>query len=114
MVAQATLTRLVLVRIQAGQPNCAAIWMFGLDENLGSTTLRRSGDGARASAIAKRLAAGQPIQAGQPFDSVLNPMKKIVALRALVQEGLDQGADYHAKAAGHWSNSTVIATPMSK
>jgi L-rhamnonate dehydratase len=41
-------------------------------------------------------------------------MKKIVALRALVQEGADQGADYHAKAEGHWINSTVIATPMSK
>lgn len=41
-------------------------------------------------------------------------MKKIVALRALVQEGTDQGADYHAKPDGHWINSTVIATPMSR
>jgi L-rhamnonate dehydratase len=31
-----------------------------------------------------------------------------------VQEGSDQGADYHAKPQGHWINSTVIATPMSK
>ena len=41
-------------------------------------------------------------------------MKKITALRALVQGGQDQGADYHAKPDGHWINSTVIATPMSK
>ena len=41
-------------------------------------------------------------------------MKKIVDLRALVQPGADQGADYHAKPDGHWINSTVIATPMSK
>lgn len=41
-------------------------------------------------------------------------MKKIVDVRALVQEGVDQGADYHAKPEGHWINSTVIATPMSK
>jgi L-rhamnonate dehydratase len=41
-------------------------------------------------------------------------MKKIIALRALVQGGQDQGADYHAKPDGHWINSTVIATPMSK
>lgn len=41
-------------------------------------------------------------------------MRKIVALRALVQEGADQGADYHAKPEGHWINSTVIATPMSR
>jgi L-rhamnonate dehydratase len=41
-------------------------------------------------------------------------MKKIVDVRALVQEGADQGADYHAKPDGHWINSTPIATPMSK
>ncbi len=41
-------------------------------------------------------------------------MNKIKDVRALVQEGLDQGADYHAKPDGHWINSTVIATPMSK
>ncbi|HNC23334.1 MAG TPA: L-rhamnonate dehydratase [Opitutaceae bacterium] len=41
-------------------------------------------------------------------------MKKIIALRALVQDGADQGGDYHAKPTGHWINSTVIATPMSK
>ncbi|MSU66712.1 MAG: L-rhamnonate dehydratase [Opitutus sp.] len=41
-------------------------------------------------------------------------MKKIVDVRALVQSGADQGADYHAKPAGHWINSTIIATPMSK
>jgi len=41
-------------------------------------------------------------------------MKRIVDVRALVQEGADQGADYHAKPDGHWINSTVIATPMSK
>ena len=41
-------------------------------------------------------------------------MKKIVDLRALVQSGADQGADYHAKPDGHWINSTVIATPLSK
>jgi L-rhamnonate dehydratase len=41
-------------------------------------------------------------------------MKKITALRALVQGGQDQGADYHAKPDGHWINSSVIATPMSK
>lgn len=41
-------------------------------------------------------------------------MKKIVDVRALVQEGTDQGADYHAKPDGHWINSTPIATPMSK
>ena len=41
-------------------------------------------------------------------------MKTIVDLRAQVQEGTDQGADYHAKPDGHWINSTVIATPMSK
>lgn len=29
-------------------------------------------------------------------------------------DGSDQGADYHARAEGHWINSTVIATPMSK
>jgi hypothetical protein len=27
-----------MVRIHAGQPNCQAIWMMGMDENLGSTT----------------------------------------------------------------------------
>ena len=41
-------------------------------------------------------------------------MNKIVALRALVQVGDNQGADYHAKPEGHWINSTDIATPMSK
>ena len=41
-------------------------------------------------------------------------MKKIVDVRALVQSSSDQGADYHAKPDGHWINSTVIATPMSK
>lgn len=41
-------------------------------------------------------------------------MKRIVDLRALVLEGAEQGADYHARAAGHWINSTVIATPMSR
>jgi L-rhamnonate dehydratase len=41
-------------------------------------------------------------------------MKKISDLRALVMEGNDQGADYHAKPDGHWINSTTIATPMSK
>lgn len=41
-------------------------------------------------------------------------MKKIKDVRALVQEGADQGADYHAKAGEHWITSTVIATPMSK
>src|SRR3990172_6432084 len=41
-------------------------------------------------------------------------MKKIIDLRALVMEAADQGADYHAKPDGHWINSTVIATPMSK
>jgi L-rhamnonate dehydratase len=39
---------------------------------------------------------------------------KIVDLRALVIEGANQGADYHAKPDGHWINGTVIATPMSK
>ena len=29
-------------------------------------------------------------------------MKKIVDVRALVQSGADQGADYHAKPDGHW------------
>lgn len=33
MVAQATLTRLVMVRIHVGQPNCSAIWMTDRDEN---------------------------------------------------------------------------------
>ena len=41
-------------------------------------------------------------------------MKTIVDIRALVQSGADQGADYHAKPEGHWITSTVIATPMSK
>jgi len=41
-------------------------------------------------------------------------MKKIIDVRALVQAGADQGADYHAKPDGHWINSTIIATPMSK
>lgn len=41
-------------------------------------------------------------------------MKRIKDIRALVQKGADQGADYHAKPDGHWINSTVIATPMSK
>jgi L-rhamnonate dehydratase len=41
-------------------------------------------------------------------------MKKIVDVRALVQEGTDQGGDYHAKPGGHWITDTVIATPMSK
>lgn len=41
-------------------------------------------------------------------------MKRIVDLRAKVLEGTEQGADYHARAAGHWINSTVIATPMSR
>lgn len=41
-------------------------------------------------------------------------MKKIVDVRALVQEGAEQGGDYHAKPDGHWINSTAIATPMSK
>src|SRR3954463_7994523 len=41
-------------------------------------------------------------------------MKKIVDLRAKVQAGADQGADYHAKPDGHWINSSVIATPMSR
>lgn len=38
----------------------------------------------------------------------------IVDIRALVMEGADQGADYHARPDGHWINSTVIATPMSR
>lgn len=41
-------------------------------------------------------------------------MKKIVDLRTLVLDADDQCADYHSKSAGHWINSTVIATPMSK
>lgn len=41
-------------------------------------------------------------------------MKRIVDMRALVMESADQGADYHAKPDGHWINSTMIATPMSK
>jgi len=35
-------------------------------------------------------------------------------MRALVLDGEEQGADYHAKSGEHWINSTVIATPMSK
>lgn len=41
-------------------------------------------------------------------------MKRIVDLRAKVLQGSEQGADYHARADGHWINSTVIATPMSR
>ncbi len=41
-------------------------------------------------------------------------MKRITGLRALVLRGADQGADYHAREAGHWINSTRIATPMSR
>lgn len=41
-------------------------------------------------------------------------MQPIVDLRAYVVGGADQGADYHARGAGHWITSTIIATPMSK
>lgn len=41
-------------------------------------------------------------------------MKRITDLRAHVLAGGDQGADYHAREGGHWINSTVIATPMSR
>ena len=48
MAAQATLTRLVMVRIHVGQPNCAAIWMADRGENevdgalLGRTLVNRN------------------------------------------------------------------------
>ena len=45
MVAQATLTRLVMVRIHVGQPYCEAMLMKMMDENHGST--ERSGEGTR-------------------------------------------------------------------
>lgn len=41
-------------------------------------------------------------------------MKRITDLRAFVQEGAAQGADYHAKEGEHWISGTQIATPMSK
>lgn len=50
MVAQATLTRLVMVRIHAGQPICGSNWRPDMDENLGSTTERSGGRWAARSA----------------------------------------------------------------
>ncbi len=41
-------------------------------------------------------------------------LAKIVDLRAYVLDDSEQGADYHARAGGHWINSSVIANPMSK
>jgi L-rhamnonate dehydratase len=40
--------------------------------------------------------------------------KKITDMRALVLEGSEQGADYHARGGEHWINRTRIATPMSR
>jgi hypothetical protein len=41
-------------------------------------------------------------------------MKRIVDVRALVQKGADQGADYPAKPNELWINTPVIGMPMGK
>ena len=49
MVAQATLTRLVMVRIHVGQPICGANWVMNLE-----VTDVRAGDNSRTSERSRR------------------------------------------------------------